>query len=287
MPTIPQLKQLSMHNASGVGALEFEPFLPYEMSSEKINLDAIEADISEKRNISKLYRLASSFNGHTPKIGAWVSPDKSEILEYSDDTDFSQWLIKLPSAEKNPRDGLAEYVYAKMARKAGINVPQTYLFPSRKCAGYFGSKRFDRTKEGKKHVLSAYSLMNRHYLEQSLNINDHIDLTMNIAPDELDNLLRVIIFNAKTGNDDMRGTNISFMLEKDNKWKLAPAYDLVPFSLENIYTPKMLQNNYDKNEEDGMIYDLCELIGYDFAKVAPMIEEVEDAVSEYFRLMVD
>ncbi len=284
---IPLLKQLAMHNANGMGALEFEPFLPYDVQPEELNLDVIEKNIREQKNISNLYKLSLSFNGHTPKIGAWVSGDKRKIVEKSQGDDFSQWLIKLPSSEQNPKDGLVEYVYSKMAKSAGINVSNTYLFPSKHCAGYFGSKRFDRTKEGKKHVLSAYSLMNKHYLDHSISIEDHINLTKDIAFDEVDNLMRLIIFNAKTGNDDVRGTNISFMLEKNNKWKLAPAYDLVPFSPDNVYTPKMLRKDYDKNEEDGRIYDLCEVVGYDFTKISPMIEEVENAVSDYFRLMVD
>ncbi len=121
---------------NGVGALEFEPFLPYEIKFEALNLDIIEENIRNKTNNSTLYRLSSSLNGHTPKIGAWVSEDKSEIVEYSENPEFTQWLIKLPSSEQNPKDGLAEYVYNKMARIAGIHVPKTYFFPSRNCAGY-------------------------------------------------------------------------------------------------------------------------------------------------------
>ena len=45
---------------------------------------------------------------------------------------------------------------------------------------------------------------------------------------------------------------------------------------------KMLQKGYDKNEEDGLIYDLCEYLDVDLSKVAPIIEETETAISECF-----
>ena len=44
----------------------------------------------------------------------------------------------------------------------------------------------------------------------------------------------------------------------------------------------MLQRGYDKNEEDGVIYDLCESLDVDLSKVAPIIEEIETAISECF-----
>jgi len=51
-----------------------------------------------------------------------------------------------------------------MAKRAGIVVPQFYLFDSKKSAGYFGSKRFDYQNGVKCHVLSIGSLMNKNYL---------------------------------------------------------------------------------------------------------------------------
>ena len=115
-------------------------------------------------------------------------------------------------------------------------------------------------------------------------MSDYVRLVQSIAPEEMPSLLKLLIFNIKTGNEDLRGTNLSFVLENDVKWILAPAYDLVPFSLENIYTPKMLQSGYDKNAEDKKIYDLCALAGFDFHKVGIMIKETEEAVSLYQKL---
>ena len=40
--------------------------------------------------------------------------------------------------------GKMEYDYSCCAKKSGITMSETRLFPSEQCDGYFGTKRFDR-----------------------------------------------------------------------------------------------------------------------------------------------
>jgi serine/threonine-protein kinase HipA len=174
-----------------------------------------------------------------------------------------------------------------MAKKAGITVPQFYLFNARASAGYFGSKRFDYQNGIKRHVLSIGSLMNKNYLFERIYLGYYTDIVRKIAPEEIEKLLRLLMFDLKTGNEDIRGGGISMILTEENKWVLAPAYDLVPFSLENDYTPKMLKKDYEKDAVDALIYDLCEAAEFDFDTAAKMIEQVEDAVAEYSRLSLE
>lgn len=283
--SIPVLKKLAMCSKKAIGAIEFEPSLPIHSEEKTVDLDLTEDDIQNGRNLGKLYKLSAGVNGHTPKITVSVSAGKKEIYETKDDAAFDEWIIKLPSTSKRPDDGAAEYVYSQMAKEAGLKVPECRLFESKKCAGYFGTKRFDRDGKNKIHTLSAGVLMNKYYLDGRIYLADYVDLMHKIAPENVQDFLKILLFNIKTGNDDMRGTNISFCLKEDNRWTLAPAYDLVPFSLENDYMPKMLKSGYDKNEEDGKFYDLCELAGFDYSKVPEMIEQAEDALGDYQRLM--
>ena len=284
---IEPLKKLAMCGKNAVGALEFEPHLPYQYDTAPLNLDEIEADIRSGVRLSRQFRLSAGILGHTPKIAVKVSQEKDEIFEQTEREHFFDWLIKLPSAATNPRDGAAEYLYTKMAKNAGIEVPRVHLFASKSTAGYFGCKRFDR-KVGKKiHTMTIGALMNKNYLSERIYLADYVEIVKKIAPYELENLLRLLMFNLKTGNEDIRGTGISMMLEDNTHWSLAPAYDLVPFSLEADYTPKMLKKDYEKDETDALIYDLCELAEFDFAKVPPMIEQIEDAVAEYTRMSID
>lgn len=285
--SIPLLKKLAMCGQNAIGALEFEPAFPYQYSAEPLNLDEIEADIRIERNLGRQFRLSVGVGGHTPKIAVKVSKDKTEVVEQTEQEHFFDWLVKLPSAVTNPRDGAAEYIYTKMAKNAGIDVPRVHLFDSETTAGYFGCKRFDRKKNTKKHVVTIGALMNKNYKTETISLADYVTITQKIAPKEIENLLRLLMFNLKTGNDDIRGTGISFVLENNTDWVLAPAYDLVPFSLEADYTPKMLKKGYEKDETDAVIYDLCEFAGFAFEKVPAMIEQVESAVAEYTELSVD
>lgn len=285
--SIPLLKQLAMYSRNGVGALEFEPSFHYDAEIMQIDLDELEDDIRAERNLSKLYCLAAGINGHTPKIAVNVSDNKKIITNDDANDDLTPWIIKLPSSQKNPHAGLAEYAYNKMAQAAGINVPETHLFSSQTTAGYFGAKRFDRENGGKKHVLTVGALMNKHFLRQRIYMIDYVELIKKIVPNQLEDLLRLLIFYLKTGNDDIRGTNLSLMLQQNNEWVLAPAYDMTPFSLVDDYTPLMLKPDYDKDETDSKIFDLCERAEFDLGKVPQLIEKVEDSVSMYKKLVLD
>lgn len=48
-----------------------------------------------------------------------------------------------------------EYDYSCCAKKSGITMSETRLFPSEQCDGYFGTKRFDRRidQTGKKEFI--------------------------------------------------------------------------------------------------------------------------------------
>ena len=65
------------------------------------------------------------------------------------------WIIKFPSSGDRENIGRQEYDYSLCAKKCGIQMSETRLFPSAVCQGYFGTKRFDRFKDAGKY-LSEY-----------------------------------------------------------------------------------------------------------------------------------
>ena len=126
---------------------------------------------------------------------ASVSEDKKYIFEEKNDSSYAEWIIKLPSLTENPKDGFVEWVYSQMAQKAGIEVPEYALFDSKNCAGFFGSKRFDRDGKNKIHTLSIGAVTGKYYLRESLSIRDHFDTVSRVAPQDLPALLKLLIFN--------------------------------------------------------------------------------------------
>ena len=65
-----------------------------------------------------------------------------------------------------------EYEYSRCAMQCGIIMSETRLFPSERCKGYFGTKRFDRRldKTGCKkiHMLTAAALLELDFEQPSL-----------------------------------------------------------------------------------------------------------------------
>lgn len=57
------------------------------------------------------------------------------------------WIIKFPAHVDKQNSGKMEYDYSLCARKCGIEMTETRLFPSQTSSGYFGTKRFDRVVE--------------------------------------------------------------------------------------------------------------------------------------------
>lgn len=101
-------------------------------------------------DLDHLFRLGGSSGGARPKIFTEI--------------DGAEWIIKFPSCD-DPKDiGVQEYAYSRCAKECGIEMAETRLFPSEKCAGYFGTKRFDRRKnergqENKVHMLSVSAVL--------------------------------------------------------------------------------------------------------------------------------
>ena len=149
---ITPLQRLSMIGLNAMGALEYEPIT--ENDSEfvgDIELDSLclEANhiLAGKSSevLDKLLTLNGSSGGARPKIVALVSDDKQTLIHGNlAKPGYSPWLIKFASSLDNKNIGAEEYVYSKMAKDAGIEMPETHLFPSKNCVGHFGVKRFDR-----------------------------------------------------------------------------------------------------------------------------------------------
>lgn len=124
-----------------------------------------------------------------------------------------------------------EYEYTECARECGIEVPETRLFPSKKCPGYFGSKRFDREtvngRERKLHMASASALLEVSHRVPALDYNSLMALAWQLTrqAQEMEKLFALMCFNVFAHNRDDHSNNFAFLCE-GGVWRLSPAYDL-------------------------------------------------------------
>lgn len=219
--TIDSLNRLAIVGSSGMGALTYYP--THELTTRQAQKD-YDAIAEECMNVLKtdysddldtLFALGGSSGGARPKIFTEI--------------DGEEWIIKFPSTYDSPNIGLEEYRYSKCAGHCGIEMSKTRLFSSRKCSGYFGTKRFDLQNGKRIHMLSVSALLETSHRIPNLDYNILMKLTMQLTNDyaNIEKLFKLMCFNVFSHNRDDHSKNFSFLYDTaKNRWFLSPAYDL-------------------------------------------------------------
>ena len=220
---ISPLYRLAVVGDYAAGALIF---LPSVVSTQVVSRDDLDTIALECRDIltsdsyegiDELFAMGGSSGGTRPKVTV--------------DIDGEDWIIKFPANTDSDDIGLMEYDYAKCAVKCGIEMSDVRLFPSKKCEGYFGAKRFDRKQDGERvHMVSAAGLLELDYNQPSLDYSELMKLVKIMTGSNKKDLMqmyRVMCFNVFAHNQDDHSKNFSFLYDDaKNVWRLAPAYDL-------------------------------------------------------------
>ena len=216
------LDRLAIVGSSGMGALTYKPEIDMAYIEQADDYDRLAAECKKILNseyseeLDKLYHLGGTSGGARPKI-------MTEI-------DNSAWIIKFPAHVDLKEAGQMEYDYSVCAKKCGIDMTETRLFPSKECKGYFGIKRFDRIQNKRIHMLTAAALLELNFEEPSLDYHSLMKLTKILTRDsksDIENMFRRMCFNVFAHNRDDHSKNFTFLYDdKNDIWKLSPAYDL-------------------------------------------------------------
>ena len=278
------LDRLTIVGESGMGALTYEPQTDISKGTMTDDLDdlaescyrILNTEYSEK--LDELYRLGGTSGGARPKIMTEIDGDS--------------WIIKFPAHVDSINIGKMEYEYYLCARECGIDMAESRLFTSGKCAGYFGTKRFDRELvEGevkKIHMLTVAAILELDFEQPSLDYNSLMKLTKILTRDnesDIKNMYRRMCFNVYAHNRDDHSKNFSFLYrEKEKSWRLSPAYDL---TFSNTYYGEHT-TTVDGNGKDPGLRELLAVginagLNKDWCKKEALnIEEVvHDMLGEY------
>ena len=293
---ISPLHRLSMVGSGGMGTLEYVPSqeVAAALDSSSLHLDGL---AQEARNILAegdaslevifdLLKLGGSSGGARPKILADVSADGLQVLpDGRGDAGFSPWLIKFHAREEGPDQGLVEYVYSLMAREAGVEMPETRLFPSQSTPGFFGVRRFDREGGQKIHVHTAAGLLHASHRHPTLDYENLLRLTKALTRDvrDVEEMVRLMIFNVKSGNRDDHSKNFSFLLDAAGNWKFAPAYDLTPSSGFNGEHSAMV-NGKGKDISDADLIQAASIVDVPKNFVTLTIQKTTEALARFEKL---
>lgn len=238
---ITPLDRLAHVGVHGLGALVFEPDHSTEQRGDDISLDRLNAQAQAvldgrlEDTLSRLIALNGSSAGARPKALISVNDSRDHLIHGTlprDNTPWPQgytpWIVKFPNSHDGLDAGAIEYVYALMAKDAGLSMPDVHLFPARKGAGYFAIKRFDRVGSKRYHMHTACGLLHSDFRTPSLDYEDLIALTGHVTRDmrEVEKLYRLAVFNVLAHNRDDHSKNFSYLMDSTGNWTLSPAYDL-------------------------------------------------------------
>lgn len=124
--------------------------------------------------------------------------------------------------------GRIEYAYAQLAREAGIDMPETHLLREREFA-HFMVRRFDREPSGRVHMHSLGGLLHADYSvrgERSYEDYFRTIRQLGMGQPAVDEAYRRMIFNLAARNQDDHVKNLAFLMDRDGRWRLAPAFDV-------------------------------------------------------------
>ncbi|MFZ1083712.1 MAG: type II toxin-antitoxin system HipA family toxin [Terracidiphilus sp.] len=231
------LDRLAYVGRHGMGALSYEPELGQQSTDDApLALDKLaekSAAVLAGENdevFEELLRLNGSSSGARPKIVAQVSADKKRIIHGQQElqSGFAHWMIKFPSSQDARDVGAIEYAYSLMAKDAGVEMPETHLFRTKRNK-YFGTKRFDRDGDARIHMHSLGGLIHADHRTPSLDYEMVLRVTMALTRNiqDAEKAYALACFNVLAHNRDDHVKNFSFLLNARSEWIFAPAYDLV------------------------------------------------------------
>ena len=202
------LDRLALVGENGMGALTYEP--DYELvTTESINdLDYLSEQCRQvlqtayAEDLDALYEMAGSSGGARPKI-----------LTHLEGKD---WMIKFPAHVDRNDIGKLEYDYSLCAKKCGIDMMETKLFPSKECKGYFGTVLFDRDeKKNRIHMATAAALLEADFNAPCMDYHTLMKLTRILTgkkKQDIENMFRRMCFNVFAHNRDDHAKNFTFFI---------------------------------------------------------------------------
>lgn len=233
---ISSLDRLAYVGLHGMGVLVYEPDTRFPDDPAPLDLDHLAEQArqvmegSADRVIETLLALNGSSAGARPKALIGLDQSRQQISYGAGQLPDNQeaWLVKFPNTQDGAEAGAIEYVYALMAKAAGVAMPDVHLFPSRNGCGYFAVRRFDREGRKRWYMHTAAGLLHSDYRAPSLDYEDLLTLTGALTRDirEVEKIYRLAVFNVLAHNRDDHAKNISFLMNETGEWKLSPSYDL-------------------------------------------------------------
>ena len=231
---ISPLDRLAFLGDRAMGALTFEPASEKDVEPQDLSLFTIAKEVHKlivddaSKALPLLAMIGGSPQGARPKALVDYDPKSGTVSTNLTDSN-SPWFIKFPGGREHKEVCAIEILYARMAKKAGLEAVDTQYFDLGKNLAAFGMKRFDREKTLRVPIHSLAGVLHADYrIPSSVDYLSFLRLTRLMTKDvrEVLKAFRHCVFNVVFNNRDDHPKNFSFLLDRKKDWKLTPPYDL-------------------------------------------------------------
>ncbi len=284
-----------------MGALEFRPAI--RMGSNAAEQEPLEIAqlVKQARQliegrvevaVPEIMRIGASAGGARAKALILWNRKTNEVRSgfVRPHAGDENWLIKFdgvgeleaPDPHPQPYNRI-EYAYSRLAREAGIDMPETHLLEERKL-GHFLARRFDRVGSTRLHLHSLGGLQHIDYNQPgAFSYEQYLRtvLELNLGYPALQEVFRRMVFNLTAVNQDDHVKNFAFLMDESGKWRLAPAYD-VTYASGHGYTRNHQMTLVGKNTGFSRADLLATGARFGIKQDgAPIIEQVREALGRW------
>ncbi len=301
------IERLCYVGKRGMGALEFYPISHRELNvNDDVDINRLvelaneiihrkeNFSAKDKDQLQDIIKVGTSAGGARAKAIIALNERTGEIKSGQIDlgSDFSYWLIKLDGVDQKEETSFTriEYAYYLMAREAKIEMSHSRLLEK---DGYyhFMTQRFDRIlnnkgKWEKLHMQTLGAIAHIDYNDPGMMSYErvtHIMYQMGIKLSENKQFYRRMVFNVMARNQDDHVKNISFLMNKDGEWTLAPAYDLTYAYNPSGRWTSMHQMTINTKRTDFTLDDLMQAANNMKLKVEEANEIIRDVQNALYR----
>lgn len=312
------VERLCYVGTRGIGALEFQPAVDapaptgadlrvdrlVELAATALERrDAFTAELTAdpgEDEMRAILTLGTSAGGARPKAVIAFNETTGQVRSGQVDPGpgFRHWLLKFDGVGgagdhglNDPRGwGAIEFAYWRMARMAGIDMMESRLLDEHG-RRHFMTRRFDRPDAGGKlHVQTLGALEHVSYNAPGAYSYERAFMAaraLGLETPAVEALFRRMVFNIVARNQDDHVKNISFLMGRDGRWRLAPAYDLTfAFAPGNRWL-QAHQMTVNGRRDDFSVADLraaSGVAGLKRGRAERILSEVSDAVSQWPRI---
>lgn len=231
-----------------------------------------EKNLMSQKWLNQLIRPGSSLGGARPKA--------SVVDHYG-----NLWIAKFPSRHDETDVGAWEKVVHDLARKCGLNVPESKLERFSDLGSTFLVKRFDRNGKRRIHFASAMTMLNRSDGASAQDGTGYLDILSFIQSngshpiEDAQELWKRVVFNMAVTNTDDHLRNHGFLLDSSG-WRLSPLYDVNPTPYGDALALNVSETDNTISLEVAL--ETAEYYGYSYASAKTTAAEIIGTVRNHW-----